>query len=87
MNINKTNYTCSHKRQTLSLSYQDLCKLKGDGLQVSRVQVAKFLGVDEKFSWSNHNNAVCKNVPKNISVIYKVKHVWEITTYTCYTVN
>jgi len=40
------------------------CKLNIDGLEVSRVQVTKFLGVlvDEKMSSSNQINAVCKNV-------------------------
>ena len=63
LNINKTNYMCSiNKLQP----YLDSRKLKIDGLEVSRVQVNKFLGVlvDEKLSWSNHINAVCKNVSK-----------------------
>jgi len=52
---------------------QDDCKFEIDRLEVSRVQIIKFLGVlvNEKLSWSNHINAVCKN----ISVIYKVKHM------------
>jgi len=59
--------------------YQDDCKLKIGELEVSRVQVIKFLGilVDEKLSWSNHINDICKNVSKNISVICKVKHMLE----------
>jgi len=79
LNINKTNYMCFHNE-----SYQDYCKLKIDGLEVSRVQVTKFQGVlvDEKLSWFNHINAVCKNVLKNIS-----NTCLKITTYTCYTVH
>ena len=49
LNINKTNYSCFHNKP-----YLDDCKLKIDGLEVSRVQVTKFLRalVDEKLSWS-----------------------------------
>jgi len=54
--------------------YLDYCKLKIDELEVSRVQVIKFLGVlvDEKLSWSNRINPVCKH----IYIIYKVKHLY-----------
>jgi len=85
LNINKTSYMCFHNEP-----YLDDSKLKIDGLEVSRVQVTKFLGilVDEKLSWSNHVNAVCKIVLKNISVIYKVIYTCLKTTiYTCYTVH
>jgi hypothetical protein len=43
----------------------------------SILMVTKFLGVlvDEKLSWSDHINAVCKKVSKDISFIYKVKHM------------
>ena len=34
LNTNKTNYMCFHNKP-----YQDDCKLKIDGLEVSRVQV------------------------------------------------
>ena len=56
--------------------HQGDCKLKTDGLELNRVQVTKFVGVlvDEKLSWPNHINAVCKNVSKHISAIYKIKH-------------
>ena len=66
LNINKPNYNCFHNKP-----YLGDCKLKIDGLEVRRVQVTKFLGVlvDEKLSWSNYINAVCKDVWKNISVI------------------
>ena len=54
---------CFHNKPNL-----DDCKLKIDGLEVSRVQVTKFLGVmvDEKLSWSNHINALCKNVSEKM---------------------
>jgi len=44
--------------------YLDDSKLKIGGLEVSRVKVTKFLRVlvDEKLSWSNHINAICKTV-------------------------
>ena len=61
------------------LSHLDDCKPHIDGLEVSRVQLAKFLGVlvDEKLSWSNHINIFGKNASENISFIYKVKHMLE----------
>ena len=31
----------------------------------------------KKLSWSNHINTDCKDVSKNISVIYKFKHMLE----------
>ena len=63
LNTNKANYMCFHNKP-----YLVDCKVKIDGLEVSRVQVTKFLGVlvDEKLLWSNHINAVCKNVSKNM---------------------
>jgi len=59
--------------------YHDDCKLQIEGLEVSRVQVTNFLGVlvGEILSWSNHINAVCKNVSKNNLDIYKVKQMLE----------
>ena len=44
---------CFHKKP-----YLDDCNLKISGLEASRVQVTKFLGVliDEKLSWSKHIN-------------------------------
>ena len=74
LNINKTNYTCFHNKP-----HRDYCKLKMDGLEVSRVQVTKFLVVlvDEKLSWSNRMNLVCKIVSKPISLIYEVKRMLE----------
>ena len=61
LNINKTNYMCF-----LIKPYQGDCKLKIDRLEVSRVEVTKFLGVlvDEKISWSNHINAICQTSSK-----------------------
>ena len=58
---------------------KQITRFKTDGLEVSRVQVTKFLGVlvDETLSWSNYINAVCKNVSRNIYVIDKVKHIVE----------
>jgi len=80
LNINKTNYMCFHSKP-----YQDDCKLKMDGLEVSRVQVTKFLEVmvDEKLSSSNHINAVCKNVSKIFLLFIKSITCLKITTYTC----
>jgi hypothetical protein len=74
LNVNKTNYMCFHNKP-----YLDDCNLKIDSLKVNRVQVTKFLGVlvDEKCSWSDHINAVYKNVSKNIYNIDKVKHMLE----------
>jgi len=66
LNINKTNYMCFHKAL-----YLDDCKLQIHGLEVSRVQDTKFLGVmvHGKLSWYKHINAVCKKVSKNIYFI------------------
>jgi len=76
LNTNKTNCMCFHNKP-----YQNYCKLKIHVLEVSRVQVTKFLGVlvDEKLSWSNRINAICKNVLKNISIF---KHIIKIMTDT-----
>jgi len=63
----------------LNKPYLDDCKFKIDGLEVSRIQATKFLGVlvDEELSWSNHINAVCKKSLENIYIIYRVKHLLE----------
>jgi len=64
--------------------YQDDCKLEIGGLDVSRLHVTKFLGLlgDEKLSWYNHNNALCKNLSKNMPVIYKGERMLE-NTHLC----
>ena len=75
---------CFHNK-----SYLDDCELKIDGLKVNRVQVTKFLGVlvDEKLSWSDHINAVCKNYQKIFLLFIKLNTCLKTTTYTCYTVH
>ena len=48
-----------------------------DGVVVDRVHVQKFLGVlvDDELTWNNHITSVCKNISKNMSMLYKVKHI------------
>jgi len=67
---------CSHK-SVRSRRWRNFW-IEIDGLEVSRVQVAKFLGVlvDDKLSRSNDINLFVK-MSQNISVIYKVKHMLE----------
>ena len=48
-----------------------------NGLNLARVFVTKFLGVymDSKLDWNYHIDIVRNKVAKNVSVMYRVKHV------------
>ncbi len=82
LNVSKTNYMLfSGKR-----NYDDF-NISIDGMRVDRVHVTKFLGVlvDENLSWTDHIISVCKNVSKNVSILYKVKHILNSSSlYTLY---
>ncbi len=41
------------------------------------MHIAKFLGVlvDDKLTWIDQINNICRNVSKKLSILYKVKHV------------
>ena len=58
-----------------------------DGVVVDRVHVTKFLGVlvDDELTWNNHITSVCKNISKNMSMLYKVKLILNSNSlYTLY---
>ena len=75
---------CFHNK-----AHQDDCELKIDGLEVSRVQVTKFLAVlvDEKLLWSNRINVVCKMSRKIFLLFIKSNTCLKTTSYTCYIVH
>lgn len=82
LNVGKTNYMIFDNK--VNDNDYNICI---DGVRVNRVRVTKFLGVqvDEKLDWHDQINAVCRNVSKNISILYKVKHILNSDSlYTLY---
>ena len=82
LNVSKTNYMIFGKKYTDSLF-----NIQIDGVVVDRVHVTKFLGVlvDDELTWNNHITSVCKNISKNMSMLYKVKHILNSNSlYTLY---
>jgi len=72
LNVGKTNYMIfKHKNDNIDH------KIVIDGVRVERVHVTKFLGVkvDKQLNWDDQINYVCRNVSKNMSVLYRVKHI------------
>ncbi len=82
LNVSKTNYMIFNGNRR-----GEECNISIDGMNVNRVHVTKFLGVlvDDKLSWTNQITSVCKNVAKNTSILYKVKHILNSDSlYTLY---
>ncbi len=50
--------------------------------------VTKFLGVhvDDKLKWDVQINPVCQKLSKNISILYKVKHILDNNSLYTYIV-
>ena len=48
-----------------------------NGMYINRVYVTKFLGVhiDCHLNWSEHINLIKNKIVKNVSVMYRVKHL------------
>lgn len=71
LNIEKTNYilfgTQTKIDNDLTLYYRDK--------EINRVYNTKFLGVyiDDKLTWNQHVDYLCKTVSKNIGVLYKLQ--------------
>ncbi len=82
LNVDKTKYMIFMKNPGKSKH-----NIVIDNMNVERVPVFKFLGVqvDEKLKWDAQINAVCKNISKGISILYKVKHILDTQIlYTLY---
>lgn len=80
LNVEKTNYMI-FKSKSENNDY----KVVIDGMNVEKVQVAKFLGVkvNDQLTWNDQINSVYKNLSKNISILYRVKHI--LTSHSMYT--
>ena len=74
LNVSKTNYML-FSRSKINFEIKILIN---DNV-IERVFVTKFLGVliDEKLKWQEHINLVRSKVVKNISVLYKFKHIFD----------
>ena len=82
LNVSKTSYMIFGKKYTDSVF-----NIQIDGVVVDRVHVTKFLGVlvDDALTWNNHITSACKNISKNMSMLYKVKHILNSNSlYTLY---
>ncbi len=72
LNVGKTNYMIFKNKKD-----NKVCNLIIDGVNVEKVHVTKFLGVkvDDQLTWNDQINSVCTHLSKNISILYRVKHV------------
>lgn len=72
LNVEKTNYMI-FKSKSENNDY----KVVIDGMNVEKVQVAKFLGVkvDDQLTWNDQINSVYKNLSKNISILYSETYI------------
>ena len=81
LNLSKTNY------MIFGSGVNESVYLSIDGVNIERVTVTKFLGVqvDEKLSWKEQINSVYRNVSKGLSILYKVRNILESKLlYTLY---
>lgn len=70
LSVNKTTFILFNgKRKNIDIS------IKIDGMEIQRVQETKFLGViiSEDLSWKSHINYTKGKIAKSISVLHKVK--------------
>ena len=73
--MTKTEFMLIELRQKLN-SLSVFPALEINGTQLNRVNFTKSLGVliDENLTWSNHINAVCKNISTGIGSIKRISH-------------
>ena len=71
LNIEKTNYILFGTQTTI----ENNLKLYYRNKEINRVSNTKFLGVfiDEKLSWNNHIDNLCKTLSKNIGILYRLQ--------------
>ena len=71
LNIEKTNYILFGTQTTIEHNL----KLYYRNKEINRVSNTKFLGVfvDEKLSWNNHIDNLCKTLSKNIGILYRLQ--------------
>ena len=79
--MTKTEFMLIEFRQKLN-SLSVFPALEINGTQLNRVNFTKSLGVsiDENLTWSNHINAVCKNISTGIGSIKRISHCVPPTT-------
>ncbi len=72
LNINKTNFIIFTNNK---IKYDT--KVYINDIEIERVFCTKFLGViiDSKLTWTNHIQHIKGKVAKNVSLMYKVKHL------------
>ena len=75
LNLTKTNYVIfrSRNRRVPIILEQ----LQIDGLNISRLQNVKFLGVtmNEFLNWNIHISDICKSLARNVGLLSKLKYV------------
>ena len=71
LNIEKTNYILFGTQATI----ENNLKLYYRNKEINIVSNTKFLGVfvDEKLSWNNHIDNLCKTLSKNIGILYRLQ--------------
>ena len=80
LNIEKTNYILFGTQTTI----ENNLKLYYRNKEIYRVSNTKFLGVfvDEKLSWNNHIDNLCKTLSKNIGILYRLQFLPQKQPFT-----
>ena len=74
LNVSKANYMVFSNKWKHSYNTNEI---KIDDILIEEVTVTKFLGVliDNKLQWKEQIDSVCSKVSKNLSIIYRVRHI------------
>ena len=73
LNVKKINYMLFCTRKDITC-----CKdLYYKNNSIDKVKCTKILGVqiDDKLSWNYHINDLCKTLPRNIGILYRLKYL------------
>jgi len=72
LNLSKTSYMIFGNKKS---NFE--CSIEIDKNVIERVNVTKFLGcyIDSKLTWCDHIKYIKNKIAKNLSIMYKVKHV------------
>ena len=84
LNVSKTNYMVFSNKWKHSYNTNEI---KIDDILIEEVTVTKFLGVliDNKLQWKEQIDSVCSKVSKNMSIIYRVRHILDTNSlFTLY---
>ena len=84
LNVSKTNYMVFSNKWKHSYNTNEI---KIDDILIEEVTVTKFLGVliDNKLQWKEQIDSVCSKVSKNLSIIYRVRHILDTNSlFTLY---